>query len=153
MSDDKLNAQHYACAIGSAILALNTAESELSELLLQLGRGPEIEAWLFAQKVKALEEHATKESDQAVRAKYDRIIAEARRLADERNNFAHSLLWFNPTDGEHQRRFVRWVGPKGARHLTIEHDTRSPQEIIEFGLQIDALALDIGALATELRNR
>lgn len=153
MSDEKANAQAYACAIGSAILALNSAESELADLLQQEGLAPDVQGWWFGEKVKALEKISQKEQDEDLRAEFDRIIDEARRLASERNNFAHSLLWFDPFEGTHQRRFARMEGPKGARRLKIEHDERSPQQIINTGLEIDDLALSIGALATRLRNR
>jgi hypothetical protein len=153
MSDENLDPQAYACAIGSAILALNTAESELADLLQQLGRGPEVEGWWFSTKVAALKEVALKESDPQIRAEFDRIVAESTRLGSERNNFAHSLLWFDPFKGTHHRRYARLDGPKGARRITIEHDERSPQQMIEAGLEIDELALSIGALATRLRNR
>ncbi len=153
MSDALVDPQRYACAIGTAILAFNTIEAELADLLMQRGRSDEVEAWWFGKKLKVLKKLARREADQATRARYDSILAEIERLGRQRNNFAHALLWFDPFDGTHQRRFVRWEGDDDARHLRIEHDARSPEEIIAVAEKMEALALSIGALATHLRNR
>ena len=153
MCDEIFDPAAYACAIGSAILALNTVESEMSDLLQQLGHPEEVQGWRLSDKVEALKKAGLKEADPEIKAEFDRVIAEICRLADERNNFAHALLWFDPFTDTHQRRYARLVGPRKQRRLKIEHDARSAQEITATSLEIDALALSVGALATRLRNR
>jgi hypothetical protein len=144
----------YACAIGSAILAFNTIEAELADLLMELGHGQEVEGWWFAAKVEALKKKAAAEEHEAnARESYGHILAEIERLGSQRNNFAHALLWFDPFEGTHQRRFVRLEGKKDARRLRIEHDARSPEEIATVVGEMNDLALSIGALASQIRNR
>jgi hypothetical protein len=153
MSDGEPDKQRYASAIGMAIIAFNTVEAELADLLMQLGHDDEVEGWWFSAKVKAFKEASAAEADPDARARYSAIIADIDRLGDERIRFAHALLWFDPFDGMHQRRFVRLEGKKDARRLTIEHDARSPEEIAAVVQEFDGLALSIGALATHLRAR
>jgi hypothetical protein len=156
---DEQPLQEYAWAIGTAILALNEAESEIFSLLQQLIESeqsdlPEqeleatiskLEASVFSEKINRIEEIANR-CNPAVRARLIAIVAEGRRLGDERNNFAHGLLWLNPFDGKPQRRFV----PR--RTAQPMHDARTPQQIIDVSLEIEKLTTDVIVTATELRN-
>lgn len=159
MFDEAPERQEYACAIGMAILALNDAESEIFSLLRQLisersklteadldQKMLKLEASFFSDKLEKLRKLAGCYSDSPVRTRLFKIVEDGRRLGDERNNFAHGLLWFDPFDGKHQR---RWV-PKFTREPT--HDCRTPQQIIEVSREIKQLADDAAVLATELRN-
>ena len=156
---DEQPLQEYVWAIGTAILALNEAESEIFSLLQQLIEGeqselPEqeleatmsrLEACVFSEKINRIEEIAN-HCNPAVRTRLIAIVAEGRRLGDERNNFAHGLLWFNPFDGKPQRRFA----PK--RTTQPMHDARTPQQIIDVSLEIEKLTTDVIVIATELRK-
>ena len=110
MSDNQTDdpMRDYACAIGSAILALNSVESEVFYLLDILGAAqPSLEGAYFIEKIAKIEEIARQHADAKTRASLEKIASEARRLADERNNFAHGALWIDAFTGEHKRRFVR----------------------------------------------
>ena len=63
MSAEQLDPDAYACAVGSAILAFNTAEMELAELLQQLGHGCEVEGMWFSGKLEALEQAAAQPTE------------------------------------------------------------------------------------------
>jgi hypothetical protein len=137
----------YACAVGSAILALNGLESEVFYLLDILGVAqPSLEGAGFISKIAKLEEVALQQTD-TTRERLDKIASEARRLADERNNFAHGLLWIDGFTGEHKRRFVR------QRDGHVLEDARPPEmiqhtafELIDLAGQVSDLAMEMGGL-------
>src|SRR5690242_13847971 len=99
----------YAYAIGSAILSLNGVEAELHALAEALAVGDALpknfEANMFSRKLRRILGLAQKQTDPALRAQMARLILKAYRLSRDRNNFAHALLWHNPFNGQHQRRF------------------------------------------------
>jgi hypothetical protein len=133
----------YACAVGSAILALNGLESEVFYLLEILGAAPPEGAY-FIKKVYQLEKVARQHVDAKIRERLEKIVSEARRLADERNNFAHGLLWIDGFTGEHKRRYVR------QRDSNVLDDARPPEVIERIAFDLIELAGDVRDLAMAL---
>lgn len=146
VSDDQADSiRDYACAIGSAILALNDLESEVSYLLDILGAAqPSLERAYFIKKIGKLEAVARQQADAKTRERLEKIASKARWLADERNNFAHGLLWIDAFTGEHKRRFVRRSDRK------VFEDARPPEEIEGIAFCLTNLAADVRDLAMEL---
>jgi hypothetical protein len=135
----------YERAVGSAILALNGLESEVFYLFDILGEAtPELERKYFKDKIKKLEEVAAKQADSKVREKMEKIARGAYRLADDRNNFAHGMLWTDGFTGEHRRRYVR------RRDGKVFEDERTPEEIERSAFDIEMLRHDARNLAMQM---
>ena len=135
----------YERAVGSAILALNGLESKSFILFGILGEAtPLLERAFFKQKIKKLEEVAAKEADNKIREKMEKIAREAYQLTDDRNNFAHSLLWTDGFTGEHKRTYVR------QRDGKVFEDERTPEEIEHSAFDIVMLRHDVGDLAMQM---
>ena len=103
-----------------------------------------IERAFFKQKIKKLEEVAAKEVDNKIREKMEKIAREAYQLTDDRNNFAHSLLWTDGFTGEHKRTYVR------QRDGKVFEDERTPEEIEHSAFDIVMLRHDVGDLAMQM---
>jgi hypothetical protein len=151
-------------AVGSAILALNSLESEVLYLLdilgvqnvirkrgtkkrTKKGKPPRLEGAFFSEKIDTLEQVARQHSDPTLQTRLQKIVAEARRLGDERNNFAHGLLWVDGFTGKHRRTFVRRGDSVGS------DDPRTPEliehvafELLELTLTVSELAMPLGGL-------
>lgn len=138
----------YACAVGLAILALNEADAEILSLIEALSRRdrPELEAKYLSEKLKVLEKLAEKYADQTVRQHLCSLVSDAYRLNDDRHNFAHGLLWIDPFDGTHQRRFV----PR--RTGVPNDDPRTPRQIKEEASEIEQLGENAAGLAAKIRR-
>jgi hypothetical protein len=135
----------YERAVGSAILALNGLESEVFYLFDILGEAtPLLERAFFKTKIKTLEEVAAKQADNEIRAKMEQIAREAHKLADDRNNFAHGLLWTDGFTGEHKRTYVR------QRDGKVFEDERTPEEIERSALNILMLRHNVRDLAMQM---
>jgi hypothetical protein len=134
----------YECAVGSAILALNSLESAVFYLLDILGAAPpSLEGAYFMVKVRKLEDVARQHGDAKIRGRLEKIASEACRLANDRNNFAHGLLWIDGFTGEHKRTFVRRDGK-------VIEDARSPEVIERIAFDLIQLSLDVRDLAMQL---
>ena len=135
----------YERAIGSAILALNGLESEVFYLFDILGEAtPLLEKAFFKEKIKKLEEVAAKQADGKIRENMEKIAREAYRLADDRNNFAHGLLWTDGFTGERKRTYVR------QRDGKVFEDERTPEEIESSAFDIVMLRHDVRDLAMQM---
>ena len=154
----------YECAVGAAVLALNSLESDVFYLLdilgvqhvirkrvknerTKKGKPLPLEGAFFSEKIDTLEHVARERTDPTLQTKLQEIVTEARRLGDERNNFAHGLLWVDAFTGEHKRTFVRRGDSKSA------DDPRPPElidhiafDIIELALKVRDLAMELGGL-------
>jgi len=138
----------YACAIGTAILAFNETETEIFGLMEALAGAdlpPDIEAGYLRDKLKYLKESAPRIADAIVRQMVLEIVAEAERLNDDRNNFAHSLLWTDLFDGTRHRRWVR------QKTKEATHDSRTPEQIMKVAEELEELGNRAGALASQIR--
>lgn len=138
----------YACAVGLAILALNDAEAEILWLIEALSDKdrPELEVKFLSEKLDELEKLAEKYPDEAVRHSLCSLVSDARQLNDDRHNFAHALLWVDPFDGTHQRRFV----PR--RTGVPNDDARTPQQIKEVAIEMEQLGENAAGLAAQIRR-
>jgi hypothetical protein len=157
----------YESAVGSAILALTRLESEVFNLLDILGvkhatkagkkvinRGNPLplEGASFSEKMDTLEDIACRQIDATLQAKIDatlqtklqKIVSQARVLGDDRNNFAHGLLWIDAFTGEHKRTFVRRGESKGT------DDPRPPELIEHVAFELNDLAGKVRELAMDL---
>jgi hypothetical protein len=162
--NDSNRRRDYQCAVGSAILALNSLESEVFYLLNILDvhyvlkertkkrntkkRNPlPLEGAFFSEKLDTLHHIARRQTDPTLQTRLQKIVTEARRLGDERNNFAHGLLWVDGFTGEHRRTFVRRGDSRGTDDPRppelIEHVTL---ELIELTLTVRDLAMELGGL-------
>jgi hypothetical protein len=118
--NDSNRRRDYECAVGSAILALNSLESDVFYLLdilevqhvirkrvkkerTKKGQPLPLEGAFFSEKIDTLEHVAAQQTDPTLQTKLQKIVTEARRLGDERNNFAHGFLWIDGFTGEHRR--------------------------------------------------
>jgi hypothetical protein len=141
-------ARDYACAVGSAVLAMSGLESNIFYLLQILDASHsalDVEKGPIRVKIKLLEKESDKQHvDSKVRARLEKIVSEANRLKDERNNIAHDFLWTDPFTGEHKRRRVFPNGKvsEGARF--------SPGQIERITFDLILLAADMSDLAGEL---
>jgi hypothetical protein len=149
MSDNQAEPERdYACAVGSAILALNELESNVFYLLQILDASHsalEVEKESIKDKIKRLKKESLKHVDAKVRARLDKVVSETCRLANERNNFAHGFLWTDAFTGEHKHRLVR------QRDGQVLEGARLPPEAIEgIAFDLNLLAADVKDLANEL---
>ena len=154
--NDSNRRRDYECAVGSAILALNSLESEVFYLLdildvhcvvkerTKKGNPLPLEGAFFSEKIDTLHYIARRQTDPALQTRLQKIVSEARRLGDERNNFAHGLLWVDGFTGEHRRTFVRRGDSKGT------DDPRPPELIEHVAFELTELALTVRDLAMEL---
>jgi len=154
--NDSNRRRDYECAVGSAILALNSLESDVFYLLDILDvhyvikegakkrRPLPLEGAFFREKIDTLCHIARRQTDPTLQTRLQRIAAEARRLGDERNNFAHGLLWVDGFTGEHRRTFVRRGDSRGI------DDPRPPALIEHVAFELIKLSLTVRDLAMEL---
>jgi hypothetical protein len=154
--NDSNRHRDYECAVGSAILGLNDLESNIFYLLDILGVQHVIRTRVknertkqplplggafFSLKIDTLEHVAREQTDPTLQTRLQKIVTEARRLGDERNNFAHGLLWVDVFTGEHRRTFIRRGESKGV------DDPRPPQVIEHVALELQELAWEVRDLA------
>ena len=156
--NDSNRRRDYECAVGAAVLALNSLESDVFYLLDILGvqhvirkrvknerttkgKPLPLEGAFFSEKIDTLAHVACEQTDPTLQKKLQEIVTEARRLGNNRNNFAHGLLWVDAFTGKHKRTFVRRGDSKG------EDDPRPPEVIDNIAFEIIELALKVRDLA------
>jgi hypothetical protein len=141
----------YECAIGDAVLALNSLESEVFYLLEILGAAQGMEGVYIKDKIIRVKTVAQQHDDSTIRARLEKIASETDRLADERHNFAHGLLWIDGFTGEHKRTYTqRLRNNKKVSVVNVIDDPRQPKKIECVAFDLRNLALDVSNLAMQL---
>ena len=84
-----------------------------------------------------------------IRARLEKIASETDRLADERHNFAHGLLWIDGFTGEHKRTYIQLRRDKKVVVVNVIDDARQPEEIAHVTFDLINLALDVRDRAME----
>jgi hypothetical protein len=145
MEPYEITLREYASAIGTVILAFGDLEAEILSLIERLGSKlsrQTLEESSFGNRIKEMERLALGRCGGAVRHRIFALCATARGLGNQRDSFANGHLWRDVDGTHHLRSFLRRPG--------LNHDDRTPQQIIEVSYAIKKLQDDIAVLVTAI---